>query len=1727
MDDTLSSPQRHQQHTRQVLRQLAQNVEESLRRRSATARPQTPTPLPGHVERIRANRRSGNRVSRTLDLQSSPRRRQPNGLQSENAAPTASTLDSQTTRVTTPTPSLLPLINCNSITRQHHTANHTRQHQIRAESPLLPPPATPLSSPLRPLAILPTPPLTTAAPSHTNGLRRPSNRTTSLNATSLTPSPSLPLNLPLYPSGATRAPNARSLAQRRRRERERNLQQRVQPANVDSVNLPTPPLTQVNVETRIAQPGPSREGIQQNEQQPDVCSVDDEDIEQVYQAADEGIQDTADGTEEHNGLLLRQRDPPAQRAERRRRENLFLAARKPYRDPPQRHDLGLMDVPCPSCSALHWMDEKLSDSSKLHPRFGTCCMGGKVQLPTLQEPPEPLRQLLTAQDQEAVKFRDEIWKYNRAFAFTSLGVSEDHSVNEGRRRGPPVFRIFGELHHLSGALESERPAIPRYAQLFLYEPRAALEARVYNNADLNRGIMQELQTMLEEYHQYVPVYRHAHEILQQYDPADDAVVRLRLSPGLDRRRYNLPTADEVAVILPGNQSTEPRDIVLRLRSGPLYRISDLHPAYTPLQYPLLFPRGENGWYPEMLLHESEDQRDRRLQRRGQRQEQRRNCGLEVQSTLPESRRLTLTRYVAHRIHFRSHEFNPLHHGGRLFTRYVVDMFASADQQRLSWILRNQPTFRAARFNNLEDAAAHDEDNLNLNDLGQCVILPSSYIGGPRNMAQGFQDSMAIARYFRKVDIFLTVTTNPHWTEIERELLPGQTAYDRPDLVARVFQLKKKAIVDHIYKHGIFSQAAAYVYTIEFQKRGLPHMHCLIFLKEPYKLLTPEDIDSCISACWPDPELQPLLFDTVKRCMVHGPCGADNPNAQCMKDGNGKCAKHYPKDFQEFTTMDGHGYPLYRRPNDGRAYEVGGKMVDNRNIVPYPPFLCGLFDCHINIECAISLGTFKYAFKYIQKGPDRASLEVNLRDEVKQFIDGRYISAPDAVWRIFHYELHEQIPNVVRLQVHLPDHHMVVFNPHDNIQAVLECGAHQRTTLTAFFEANADSSPLGEEARKYIYQEFPQHFVYDSNKKKWKLRKKGFALGRMYFIKPTAGEQFYLRTLLTVVKGPKSFEDLRRVPGQAEPLPTFYAACLARGLLEDDGEWRLCLQEACEMQTGTRLRHLFATLLLFGELAQPNTLWNEFRNHICDDLEWRLQAMEKILGDSGHSLANFPGMPQPQQDWTALTLNPLIAEQLNYNRDAERTELDARLPTLNDDQRAAYTRIIESIEREEGKIFFLNGPGGTGKTYVYNTICAKIRSEGKIILCISSSGISALLIRGGRTAHSMFKIPIDTLSEGSVCGIPKDSSRADLLRSTKAIIWDEIGAQHRHAVEAVDRTFRDICNDDRPFAGITVVLGGDFLQTLPVVPKGSREDIVDATIQRSHLWENIEILFLQQNMRLQQGTADVQQFSQWLLEVGHGQNMVNNSQVRFPEHMRIQDANSLINTVYPAIDSTPPPPPEYFLNRMILAPRNADVGELNQQILEKMSGNAQQYISADEMLREAGADPQDEDHIPIEFLRSINSSSLPPGELNLKVGCPIILLRNLSPSLGLCNGTWMIVTRMRDRVLEVRLIGGEHDGEIAMIPRITLTPSSRAADVTFRFKRRQFPVRLAFALSINKSQGQSVKYVGLDVRIPVFAHGQLYVALSRATSSQNIKILLPDNAIDTLTSNVVYEEVLLN
>ena len=254
-------------------------------------------------------------------------------------------------------------------------------------------------------------------------------------------------------------------------------------------------------------------------------------------------------------------------------------------------------------------------------------------------------------------------------------------------------------------------------------------------------------------------------------------------------------------------------------------------------------------------------------------------------------------------------------------------------------------------------------------------------------------------------------------------------------------------------------------------------------------------------------------------------------------------------------------------------------------------------------------------------------------------------------------MHEEKPSVYWLPVHLQDQQMVYFGDNDDLGEVVECNAIKKTALTEWFMAN-QTFPA---AKQVSYLDFPHHFVWQKKNAKWNPHQRGDVIGRMYFVHPSAGESFYLRMLLITVKGAESWEDLRRFQGILHP--TFKVACLAHGLLEDNGEWKKCLEEAGAMQKGHQLHSLFVAILLHCHASLPHVLWNSYRAQICDDLKHRLTAqghlnpteddifgyglhlIQGVLMASEKSLQQYPEMPLPQQNWDVIAPNLLLNEQL--------------------------------------------------------------------------------------------------------------------------------------------------------------------------------------------------------------------------------------------------------------------------------------------------------------------------------------------------------------------------------------------------------------------------------------------------------------------------------------------------
>ncbi|KAB2597059.1 hypothetical protein D8674_036555 [Pyrus ussuriensis x Pyrus communis] len=900
--------------------------------------------------------------------------------------------------------------------------------------------------------------------------------------------------------------------------------------------------------------------------------------------------------------------------------------------------------------------------------------------------------------------------------------------------------------------------------------------------------------------------------------------------------------------------------------------------------------------------------------------------------------------------------------------------------------------------------------------------------------------MTLVQRFGKPDLFITMTCNPSWEEIKSELLAGQTPQDRPDLLTRVFRAKLEQLKEDIIEKGVLGSVVAYAYVIEFQKRGLPHVHMLVVLDENDKINNPDEYDRIVRAEIPNEDVEPQLYNVVLKHMIHGPCGIHNPLSPCMK--NGSCKR-----------KRGNRLPV-------SLNRQGNIMVDNSWVIPYNPWLLLRYDCHINVEICASIKSVKYLYKYVYKGPDRVTVE---------FQDARWVCAPEALWKIFKFIINRIYPSVERMQIHLPNIHQVQFRADESITNILHDESTRKTMLTEFFTLNH----VDAEARHYLYMEIPSHYRWIQAQRKWSKRKnRNKVIGRIYAVSPAEGEKFYLRILLNHVRGPTSFTNLRTVNGVLHP--TFKQATEQR--------------EASTIQMPSALRRLFITILVYCAPIGVRGLWDEFcpfmmedyvsmtnitptlaTNILLRELNILLVQFNKSINDSGMTgcIEDEISICIPQQD------------------------LDA-IERLNDDQKSAFNIIMGAVQRSDNATFFVDGPGGTGKTYLYRALLASLRRLGHIVLATASSGIAATILPGGRTAHSKFKIPL-SLDASSMCSIGKQSDLAKLIQKAKAIIWDEATMTHRHAFEALDRTFRDLTDIDLPFGGKIMIFGGDFRQVLPVIRKGTKSELIQASV----------ILKLKQNMR----SINDCEFSEFLLRVGDGnEDVIMDDMVKLPECMVIpweseHSINQLIAKIFPDLedhinDAT------YMVERAVVTPTNEDVDMLNEKIINMFPGLEETMYSFDSP----------------EFLNSISLGGLPPHKLTLKRGAPIMLLRNIDPQLGLCNGTRLLCRGSYRNLIDAEILTGQFAGSRVFLPRIPLK-STDTAGLPFELTRKQFPGKLSFSITINKSQDH------------VFSHGQLYVALSRGVSKSTTTMLVKSGSIvgqqGVFTRNVVYKEVLLH
>ncbi|XP_021754569.1 ATP-dependent DNA helicase PIF2-like isoform X1 [Chenopodium quinoa] len=400
-------------------------------------------------------------------------------------------------------------------------------------------------------------------------------------------------------------------------------------------------------------------------------------------------------------------------------------------------------------------------------------------------------------------------------------------------------------------------------------------------------------------------------------------------------------------------------------------------------------------------------------------------------------------------------------------------------------------------------------------------------------------------------------------------------------------------------------------------------------------------------------------------------------------------------------------------------------------------------------------------------------------------------------------------------------------------------------------------------------------------------------------------------------------------------------------------------------------------------------------------------------------------------------------QIDRTKDIQ-DALDAPIPQacidsrglLNTTQKEIFTCIMQHIVEGKPGAFFVDGPGGTGKTFLYNALYAEIRLMNKIVLPTATSGIGAANIPSGRTAHSRFKIPMD--SDASLaCSVSKQSSLAALIKETTLIIWDEASMANKQNLESLDLLLQDICDSDVIFGGKVIVFGGDFRQVLPVVPNKTIREAVEASVVSSYIWQHLRRFRLTENLRAREDPS----FCQFLLALGNGELQTMESDfVELPPQIvqtfqpDADPIDELLESSFPELGSGALDP-QIFSRRAVLTPINDDVDTINSFMIERFLGQAISYTSYDSVLDDSGS------VYPTEFLNKLCPGGMSPHNLVLKENCPVILLRNLLPSSGLCNGTRLICKRFFPNLIECVIFVGQYQGEHVFIPRIKLRPSS--------------------------------------------------------------------------------------
>ncbi|XP_076066096.1 uncharacterized protein LOC143039740 [Oratosquilla oratoria] len=470
--------------------------------------------------------------------------------------------------------------------------------------------------------------------------------------------------------------------------------------------------------------------------------------------------------------------------------------------------------------------------------------------------------------------------------------------------------------------------------------------------------------------------------------------------------------------------------------------------------------------------------------------------------------------------------------------------------------------------------------------------------------------------------------------------------------------------------------------------------------------------------------------------------------------------------------------------------------------------------------------------------------------------------------------------VTYLPIHLEGEHNIFYVEEEASMSV----EHQLAKVTPTFFKLCENDVF---ARTLLYTEVPTHYVFCKKSGVWTERSRGsISIGRMQTTNSKNAELFYLRLMLSHVRGPKSFSDIRTVEGVE--YATYREAVKAMGLMKDKDLWEKTLMEIVNhTNNGKDLRSTYATMLVFCDLEDQSEVWLDIRDYFARDFLYKsgkthyndeiyLDALDEIqeyVYNCGGADITVEGRTSlPASRGLEKSFN-LLRREKSYNTVQLIEDVCEKLPMLNKEQREIFDAVIGVVggkDRGKGKGFFFDAPGATGKSFLLNLLLDAVRSKRGIALAVASSGIVATVLHGGRTAHNMFKIPLMESHELRSCSIKKNTQMSKLLGMCSLIVWDEVVMANKNMLLAVDITLRGLLSANEFMGGIPFVCAGDFRQILPVVKGGGSNQEISATIKNTYFWEELRKYALTENIRLrgpdEHGHNKI--FAECLLQIGH-------------------------------------------------------------------------------------------------------------------------------------------------------------------------------------------------------------------------------------------------------------------